>query len=120
MPRLWIEYHRDLEPYLDKETFMKEMMSACEVPTVNPALIKARFFCPSFAALGLWQEREGAAYLFVLFEWLEGRSAEIEQLLVDQLRQVLERHVQKAKIHLSRLSVTFEICTIPHAKHHTL
>lgn len=120
MPRLWIEYHPSLEPYLNKEAMLEELLAACQVPTVNPSLIKARFFCPEMAVLGPWAERHEGVYLFVLFEWLEGRSSEIEAELVKGLRETLEKHTQEAKKHFKKLSVTFEIQKIPQTQHYSL
>lgn len=120
MPRLWIEYHPHLENLLDKKALLKDLVEACEVPTVNPALIKARLFCPELAVLGPWSERETGAYLYVLFEWLEGRPIEIEKLLLDRIRKVLQEYTINARVHFKRLSVTFEVRKIPHEEHHSL
>ncbi len=120
MPRLWIEYHPALEPFLEKESLLRDLFAACEVPTVNPALIKARLVCPQTAVLGPWNERETGAYLYVLFEWLEGRSSEIEALLLDRIRSTLREHTQVAQSKIKRLSVTFEVRKILHEQHHSL
>lgn len=120
MPRLWIEYHSSLASLLDKEALVKELIEACSVPSVNPFLIKTRLVCPEITVLGPWEERERGAYLYILFEWLEGRPLEVEALLVQRIRETLSTHTALAKATIENLSVTFEIRKISHEQHHVL
>lgn len=120
MPRLWIEYSSLLAPLIDKESLLRDLIKACEVPTVEPALIKARIVSPEMAILGPWSEKETGAYLYVLFEWLEGRSQEIEKQLVEGLRKALKEHVDPIQNRIERLSVTFEVRKIQHEQHYSL
>lgn len=118
MPRLLLEYTQNIHNHFNPSELLKMLATqAGGVPSVNPALIKARIWSPHEAWIDPRTSPDGRGYIFVLFEWLEGRDShgknQMKKALQEPLK-VIKRQIEQQGFHVS---VTLEIREIAKGDH---
>lgn len=116
MPRLLLECSPQIEELVDPKALLEKLLkAACSVPSVPAHLVKARFFAPKVSWIGP-QNANDRAYVFVLFEWLEGRSFKDSELLKNALQPPL-LELKKSLPSSIKISITLEVREIPRELH---
>lgn len=120
MPRLLIEHSSNLLEFFDPTELLQELLERIgKVDTVDINLTKARIDCPQIGYMGPWELREQTGYIFILFEWLEGRTHAQKEALWEALSEPM-RKFRSQMPQCLQVSITVEVQSIPSNDHRVI